>query len=435
MSGNIETRSGTGLIKALSMQSTTTGMTIDFKSLMAEFNYYESIDSVSTSIAIAMVDGAGLRNELPIIGGETINYSFSDSERNTTTIQGQMQLYKLANRVRLKPHVDSYDLFMSSFELMEDQYKRVSNAFDSTTVSDMAVKIFDDYILPVSGKGLMTLDETDGLFDTAFPRVSPFTAMKYLASEAKSSSNRSTSNYFFFENARGYHFASFQYLMRQPPTKIFYHFEDYLAGDRQFERNRVVALEEPVGFDILKGISYGQWGTNVLVLDPVAKRFRTSNYLYNRDFNQVDHLARNQRVSPEISQQLSSEISREKFIVSNSYQGSISYVAERDSDMQNTYRRRQEFLGKETGAKADILTHVTKVLVHGDSGICAGDTIEIRVPRSGDVPISQRRMDNFVGGKYLVTAVAHRIKAGGLAYGTVLECVKDSYIQPVDGRQ
>jgi hypothetical protein len=429
-----EQRSGTGLVHGISIKSTTTGQTIDISDLVIETSYYESLDQPSASITLSIVDGIGLRSSLPIIGGETITFSFSDSERNSRRITGSMQVYKLTSKTRINPGADGYEIFAASPEMLRDQYTIISNSQESLNVADMAKKIFDDNVASISNKRLVTLEQTEGTFDSIFPRVSPFTALNYLADEAKSQDIRSTSNYFFFENSQGYNFASFQYLMRQPVKKTFYYLENKIAGDRAFERNRIVSMQEDVGFDILEGVSSGQFGTQVLSIDPVAKRFRTSTYLYNRDFASYDHSSSNPKLSPQSSQTFGSSISREKFIVSNSYRGTIPFVTERDSDSQNVFRRRQEFLAAETASKAELMSHVTKILVHGDSNLSVGDTIEIRIPQSGESSLRRRQTDGFSGGKYLIVALAHRVGPRGLRYGTALECVKDSYSQPVDGR-
>jgi hypothetical protein len=430
-----EQRSGTGLVNALSIRSTTTSVNLDVKGLAGEISYYESLDSPTISMTISVIDGAAVRTTLPIIGGEIVSYNISDSYQSSDRIRGNMRLYKLSNKIRVQQNVDAYDIFMTSDELLRDQYTLVSNSFDNRNVDEMVRKIFDNHIAPISSKKLVTIEPTEGLFTSAFPRMSPFSSLKYLSDEAKSADRRSTSNYFFFENYRGYHFVSFQYLIKQPIKRKFYLLEDYIENDRQYDRQRVISIQEPVSFDMMDGVTSGQFGTQVLALDTVAKRFRSSQYLYNRDFSSVDHSSKNPRISPQTSRIFGSSISREKFIVSNSYRGSLSFVSERESDTQNDYRRRQEFLGFETASRADLLSNVTKVMVHGDSGIAAGDTIEILVPQSGESRITRRQFDGFVGGKYLVTAVAHRFGGAGATYGTVMECVKDSYSQPVNGRQ
>jgi len=427
-------KSGTGLIHALAVKSTSTDQTVDIKGITTEISYYESIDLPSMSMTLNLADGIGFRTSLPLIGGEIISYSLSDSDKNAVKITGSQQVYKLSNKIRVAHNLDGYSIFLSSQEMIKDQYTIISNTQESINVDQMVKKIFDEYITPISNKKLITLESTDGLFDSTFPRVSPFTALNYLAEEAKAADTRSSSNYFFFENSKGYHFASFQYLMRQPPKTTFYYLENRIPGDEKFERNRIVSMEEEVGFDILNGVSTGQFGTQVLSIDPVAKRFRSSQYLYNKDFAQVDHTDQYPRLAPQVSKTLGSSISREKFIISNSHRGNVPFVTERDTNSQNTFRRRQDFLASETASRADLMSNITKLLVDGVSNLNAGDTIMVMLPQSGQSNLTRRQTDGFAGGKYLITAVAHRFGPLGMRYGTAIECVKDSYSQPVSGR-
>lgn len=426
-----EYRSGTGVVHDLVIQSTVNSNTIDFKQLVTEISYYESIDSPVVSMYLDVIDAISFRNTLPLVGGEKVSYSISDSTRNAKRIRGDMTVYKLSNRVRAKQNVDSYELNLTTNTLLQDQYTVISQGLKTTNISDMVRQIFSTHIAPLTNKPLITVEDTEGTFTTVLPRVSPLTSMRYFADEAKSSNDRSTSNFFFFENSRGFHFASLQYLMRQAPKATFYYFEDRLRNDDTFDRSRIVALEQSVGFDLMSGVTNGQLGIQVLTLDPVAKRFRTSQYLYNRDYGQVDHITAHPRVAPPVAQRFGSSISREKFIVSNSYQGTLPYITSNDGTVQNTFRRRQEFLARETSSISEMTSSMTKVMVHGNSDIAAGDTIQIIIPKAGESSLRDKQADSFVTGKYLVTAVSHRLITGGMHYSTLLECVADSYSSPI----
>ena len=425
--------SGSGLIHALTIKSATQPQTqIDFRQIMSEISYYESIDSPSFTLTTTLLDGANLRTSLPITGGEVISFSFSDTELNSDRISGTALVYKLADKVRIKENLDSYSLFSYPKEFMLDQYQIVSTAFESRKIDDMVKSIVQNYITPVTGKTLVTIEPTFGQFTTTFPRISPFTAISYLAKEAQSSDTKSSSKYFFFDTNKGYVFASLQYLMRQPVKRRFTFIEERIAGDRQFDRNRIVAMEESVAFDLAQGIASGQLGTQVLSLDPVAKRFRSTQYLYNRDYSSIDHISQQRRLSSRVSNQFGTRFSRESFIVTNAHQSNLPYVVDNEPTAQQSFRRRQDFLGVETASTADILSNITIITVHGDSSLHAGDTIEIMIPVSGETTISDRAMDGLAGGKYLITALAHRLMTGGMTYVTVLECVKDAYSQPIE---
>lgn len=425
--------SGSGLLHALTIKSTTQPASqVDFRQIMSEISYYESIDSPTISITTTLLDGAGLRTALPVIGGEEVIYSFSDTEQTTQKITGSATVYKLAGKIRVKENLDSYTLHLYPKEQMQDQYEIVDTGFKSRKIDDMVRTIVQNYITPISGKRLVTIEPTLGHFTTTFPRISPFTAINYLASEAQSSDTKSSSKYFFFETSRGYVFASLQYLMRQSVKRRFTFIEERIPGDRQFDRNRIVAMEESVAFDLESGIMSGQLGTQVLSLDPVAKRFRSNQYLYNRDYGSIDHISGQRRLSARSSRQFGSRYSNESFIVTNSHQSTMPYVVGNEPERQQSFRRRQDFLRTETAATSDILSNITMITVHGDSTLSAGDTIEIMMPVSGETRISDRALDGFSGGKYLITALSHRMTTGGMTYVTVLECVKDAYSQPVE---
>jgi hypothetical protein len=53
------------------------------------------------------------------------------------------------------------------------------------------------------------------------------------------------------------------------------------------------------------------------------------------------------------------------------------------------------------------------------------------MPKVGESSSRDKQTDSFVSGKYLVTAVSHRLTAGGLEYSTLLECVADAYSTPI----
>jgi hypothetical protein len=59
----------------------------------------------------------------------------------------------------------------------------------------------------------------------------------------------------------------------------------------------------------------------------------------------------------------------------------------------------------------------------------AGQTINIFYPPSGESR-TDKATDRYISGKYLITALAHRITQDG-NYATTIECTKDSYDQSI----
>ena len=89
--------SGSGLIHELSIESTSSRIILDFKNIFTEISYYESMDSPSASMSISIADGVTLKTSLPIIGGENVRFSLSDSEpeSRSSQLQDERILYHL----------------------------------------------------------------------------------------------------------------------------------------------------------------------------------------------------------------------------------------------------------------------------------------------------------------------------------------------------
>lgn len=433
MSGE-QDKTGTAIVRVFSIQSTANPPAVmDISSMYSEMSYYESIDTPAVSMTITVVDSTNLKGMLPIVGGESIVYDFADSLPDSPSIKGVSRIFKMADRVRLKKGTDSYGLYCITNEMLRDQYDVVDEAYGPFTARDIVSKIIESYITPKFGKKLVSFDETDGMMMRTFTRVSPFTAIKYLSAEAKAEDPKSSSVFFFFENADGYHFRSLESMFNQPATKTFNYSEDQLSStgvESIFELNRITSMKEESGFDLMTGVNRGEFGVLISAYDPIAKKFTRKKYSHQDDYNKTDHAGGGKDImSSGMSSELGSSPSFEKYIFTNSSAANIDYVVEKFPELQQTALRRQEFLHMETSAMARINARTMKFAIKGDSSIRAGQTINIFYPSSGD-NIVNSSVDRLISGKYLITALAHRCTSQG-NYTTTIECTKDSYDAPI----
>jgi len=422
-------RIGTALVKVFSIQSTADAPSvIDISSLYSDFSYYESIDSPSVSMTASIVDSTNLKGSLPIVGGEGIVYEFSDSMQDSLKIKGVSRVFKMNNRVRLKKGTDSYNIICTTNEFLRDQYTIVDQTYNEFTAAELVAKIVENFITPDFNKKLKSIDETDGIVRHTFTRTSPFTAINLLAQESRSSDEKSSSVFFFFENADGYHFRSLESLFASPPIKTFYYIEDQVgdAMDSILENNRITSIQEETGFDILSGVNRGEFGVLVSAYDPISKQFTKKNYFHQTDYAKSTHVGGGKDIlSASMSDEVGVSPSFEKYIVTNSNAANLNYVVENFPELQQTARKRQDFLHTETAAMARINSRTLKFAIKGDSSIRAGQTINIYYPPSGE-PRPYENSDRYISGKYLITALAHRITQDG-NYATTIECTKDSY--------
>lgn len=425
---------GTGLVDVFSITGTTPNPGIfDISRLYGEISYYESIYDTSASLSALIIDSTDLKSSLPVIGGEVIAYEFSDSFPDTKKITGKMRLFKMNNRNRLKRGVDSYNIHCVTQETMYDQRDdNVVNRSYSKPPEDILQDIFKEYIYPIGKKRLVSISRTDGIMSQTFTRVSPFTAIKYIASEAKSIDEKSGSLFFFFETSEGYHFRTLDSLFDQKPIYNFVYAEDQIGekSESELQQNRIIALKEEDGFDLLHGLNRGELGTLTSSYDPIAKRYTKREYNHLTNYSNLNHIGGGKPIlSSVISNEFGNTSSFEKFIPTNSNAAKIDYIVEREPSMQQTARKRQDFVSTEASVASRINTRTVKLAVNGNSYINAGKVIHISYPPSGDRH-SDVTTDDFISGNYLITACCHRFTQDG-KYMTTIECTKDSYQQNI----
>jgi hypothetical protein len=427
-------KAGTALVKAFSISGTTDNpAVVDISRLYNEISYYESIDSPSITITANIIDSTDLKSSIPIVGGEGVSYAFSDSVPESLEIKGRARLYKMSDRLRVKKGVESYNIFCSSNEMIFDQYTNITKRYGPKPTSNVFQDIFEEYIMPISGKKLASITPTDGNMVQTFTRVSPFTAIKYLASEAKAQSERSASLYVFFENAEGYHFRSIDSLFQSNPVYTFVYAEDQIQEgnfDKNTQQTRILSMLEESGFDMLAGVNRGEYGVSVSSYDPIAKKFSNRKYLHATDYAKTDHIGGGKDTLTDRNRILfGTHISFEKFIATNNDAANINYVVDNYPALQQNYRKRQEFITTETSIMARLKARTVKLAVNGNSLIRAGQTINIIYPPSGD-RYGDKSQDELMSGKYLITACCHRLRQNG-EYVTTIECTKDSYNETI----
>jgi len=419
-----EVKLGTGKLLDLTIKNNTGDFSLDIRDNYSELSYYESILNSSASILVVMNDAVGLKSALPIVGGETISYKFTDTyDTVDIDIGSPMRVYKISDRSK-ENNVEVYGLFCTTEHMMKSKYKEVNRTFSNMKYSDMVENILREYF----NSELFSKDETQGLHRHTFPRISPFAAIRQIAEEAEcADGDRASSSYFFWQNNDGYQFRHLESLLSQPSFRKYYYFQGEVPSDYKFEGARILQMNENVSFDLLGGVNEGQYGMNVKYYDPISKTLFNSKYSYFDSFSQTEHNGY-PTLTEKISKEFSENYSLEKYITTNQVSSKIPYVSERDSYLRTQFRRRQNFVGRSTSINSRIRNNSISVMVYGDSRISAGLTIDIEIPNAGQKKSSSSEIiDRFTSGKYLVTSVKHRLTR--TEYYTVMTLSKESYLK------
>jgi len=423
---------GTGLVNKMVVKNTLDPpMSVNIQEMVSELSYYESIWSPAVSMTLVIIDSVDLQYSMPLLGGEVIDYDFSDSKLNSRRVAGTMRLYKLDGGKRLKRETDAYAVYATSAEMFLDSQGTVDQVVGPEKCDVIVKRMFDNSIAPISNgkKTLATVTSTAGLHTFSFPRVSPFTAINTIRSEAAAENTQSSSLMLFFENSDGYHFVSVEELMAKPERATFAYVEDQIRGDDATEANRMISYSHDSSFDVLGGQNRGQFGTRTLLIDPLTKTYTAKEYSYSKNFKDTSRVGG--KVAP-ISKTVQDSIGAipcyEKFMIANFEQIRSSYVVNR-STSNNVYRRRPDFAAVEQAVRAQLSSNILRCAVYGNTDLRAGDVVNLIIPPTGKRTPAEV-INKSLSGRYLVTELCHRFNAG-LTFTTTMECVRDSFDEPL----
>jgi len=438
--------------------------TTDIKALVLETNIYEDIFAPGITGDVTMLDAQGLASELPIVGDERLKIEVSEAGKadDQEILEVEMRVYKMDNKQPFQDRGTMYSLFGATGQVAFDYTQDVCAAYGPAPAEVIARNLYVDYYTKFTNKPLHTPDPCRGTQTFIFPHFSPIRAMSLVASEAESTAYPG-SVMVFYETHGAYYFRSIASLFSQKPVERYLwtptNLEEDASGlvklghrqtgdkveggienEMAFSKHQlVIELSQKRSFDILRGLTNGQYGMTVFTLDPLFKRYTSSLYRYAEDFKTAKHVGGGEgekafRAIPSTSPLYTApEWAHGRYLIAqgthalSSFSHSREQVAKDDSKTRD--RIRQTTAAK---AMAQLMqlqnTSTFIVAVPGYAKLSAGKCIELIIPEmTGAGKKAKNEYSKFTTGKYLITSCCHRI---GSEYTTILECMNDSYTLP-----
>jgi hypothetical protein len=462
-----EVKDGTGILKELAITNNAGDRTEDLSKIYSELDYFEDITAPAPTLNIVLKDGVDLKGALPIVGGEILRFSFSDTyeskrgfpvnisnggpyyrwvskldggfdpetgEPDDTIKRGEqpeqrrpMRVYKLQGRHKEQDRLDGYAISCITGDFQNSLYEKVQKSYKGTC-HEIVQALLGEYFGVGFSPGMY--NKTDGQVKFVFTRDTPIGAIRKIAAQAESKGDND-SNYFFYQTNLGYNFRNLESLIGAEPRRKYMFITGNVGCDESYEGNRILNLSEPVSTSTLDGVVDGQYGVNVRFYDPIAKAMYQKSYShydskYPKDWRSKDR-NRNHPLIPEVtSKELSKNSSIEKFVVTNYVSHKNKYVTDRDSTIRNQPIRRQNFLAKSTAIHSAFLRGSLQIMVYGDSSLCAGDVVSIEVPATGEGKITESFIDKLTSGNYLIVSVRHNLTPEN--YYTILTITKNTHL-------
>lgn len=348
---------------------------------------------------LLITDGNDLVSRLGLHGGEYMFLHFTVPEQDIV-LKKAFRIYKVSDRAPADAS-QKYKILFVSDELFLSHTKKISRAYQNTTISDIARDIItNDLGVPTNRQ---FIDPTSAPISLIVPYWRPVEALNWLATRAP---NEQSSCYFFFENLEGFHFRSLQSIYKKGTViKVPFTLENK-RGEKSLDMDKFAIddYEAKRDFDILTTISNGGVAMGLLAVDPITQATTKNEY----DLNSIKKIYDNVPMSDAKDLFKKSDTHRMTYLKVEGIENWIKHVM----------------------ALSILNSSLTELTVPGNMGLLVGTMLNIRVPYT-ITPAEGDMWDKQKSGRYLVVAVNHKFDLVNQQFSSLVWLSRDSQPEPL----
>lgn len=414
--------------------------TLDLKSVVLEFNIFESLHNPFISGDLTIGDGLALTSVFPIVGQEFVDISFKTPDESVLkSVKVRFRVASIENYEKSKNRTALYIIHLVSEEYFTNIQTRIMKSIRQKTISDMVSTVLTDFM---GTKKNVNKTTTDGLRTIVFPNMKPVKALNFLCREAKSVASKN-SNYVFFENCDGFNFTTIDELITKKKSAVDTYYstpKDWQKSgastrsqsttpsggasrqsSKPFELTKINHFSFESLFNNDRVLAMGGWENTYSYIDPVFSEYSnqtTYDYLSNfNDLKQITSGSPGHLISTEKNHLIKTKQSMENYFMTNKSGSGV------DKD------QKPDFFHLMKGSLGLLEDIVVNVNIPGDSDRRAGDIVRLNFPEFGGTDDVIGKINRYVSGNYLVAAVRHIYNDSG--YSCVMQCVKNTYEKDV----
>ena len=408
---------------------------IELKPVMVELSYFEDIYSNFVSGQILITDALGIIEKMGIHGNEYIRVAFA-KDGSELQIDKLFRVYKVSMRQKLPGlDVEGYVLHFCSDELLVSEQYKISKSYSGKKVSEIVKDVLTTYLKAPSYKiKASNIEDTKGVYSLIVPNFKPFEAINWVSIYAQSAAPKTSGcDMLFFENAEGYNFVSLQSLFSKKP---YYNYQyrpknvniESHNNDANKQIFNVLNYDILNSFNVVEGVSSGMFANRLLTIDPLLRRYNTTDFNYMNYQKSATKLNSNAIVN-NLENRFGDTLYETpagcfKVSGTNKDQAKVDYIASKQDGITKDIFAENVFSQRKSQISLANYTRV-KLYISGDPSVTVGMTINFDVLSLDPASATHNKgLDQYYSGKYLITAVRHIIQTGG--YNTIIEAVKDS---------
>jgi len=396
---------------------TSSGQVIDIRDIVAEYNFFESLDSCSTSVELTVVDMNNIIENYNIFGQEKLVMEFGNSTENLYELD--FYIFKISSR-SMYQRKQAYIIHAASKELLLNESKRVSRRFKNIK----AEKIVESLLKNVLESKNKTLNYDVSIYNINFlsPNWRVFDLISWLQKRTVSKDFKNSSGYLFYETLdNNFYFKSIDKLLSKS-SRYNYPFV-YLQSNVDkstslSEDFRIRRFSLPEVFDVLSHSRLGTYAHTQMNLDINNRKF------YSSFLSADDYIKNSVTLNPQKPYRSSGVFN----VTQNPTRIVFKpYMSDTWSDSTKTLNT--DFIN--TNISKSIFRHNLfnlnrlEIEIKGNFDIRCGDIVDVLIP-SPESTSGAPRPDERLSGKYLIFSAKHSLTSK-TDLTTYLSLVRDTY--------
>jgi hypothetical protein len=390
------------------------GKAFNISDQVAQFSIYEDVMFPVIRAEFVIFDGVDYLNTIPIIGEEDLEVEFSNPGFEST--QFKFKVKSIENTMIMpQGKMKTYVLRAVSEEMFINNTRYITRKY-TTEAWNVVMDIISNDL--GTNKPFGVGDETKGVQDILISRLRPLQAIDMIRRRSVSLDNQSSS-YVFFENKRGFNFASLEFLLTNQENvikdKIFFYDTAGNSDARNLTTRSMLSLYNVSQVNNTKKMIYGGLNNIVKKFDLFTGETSETLYVNSQDQQKFKFASKNPR-----------PLNTNKFEQEYGQAASLSMLVPYSSHLPETYIA--ESLGLKNSFVTKISQNIYHAYVNGDTVLTAGDVITVKVPTI--VGTGEATENRLLAGNYLISKLRHIVINASSAqktYHCSMELIKGTY--------
>ena len=430
----------------------------EIKQMVNTFSYVESVTSPFIAATMTLADSAGLLADLPIQGGETVKITVQTSSKEDPE-EYVMQVWKVGNRFA-KNQTQAYTLGLISVEALNNECVRLIKRLEGKPEEIIAkilienLKTDKDFIVNLNG---MT-SPTQFAVKMLPTNRRPFDVISSLCvksvktgsggsagSKSKGDSSREkvsgSAGYFFWESKRGYNFFAVDDLLTENEENTWGPYVEKPANQSDGADDRLTISQATFSseVDVMTSMRKGKYSSLIVFFNHSTGQYSEYDYSLQDAYEDMKHLgAQNtpslidfggKTIADYPTRIVSTLLDHESWY---NDPGIASYEESDGAEEPSEYCDFHKHFAAQALMRYELLkTQMATIVVPGNSEICAGDKINIKLINKA--PAERTKDETFdpeSSGIYLIEEVTHTYdstKSTNGRFTTTLRLMRDSY--------